>query len=53
MARVLIVLPQRDYDPTEAGVPWQLLERSGHQVSFATPDDKLKRGLEVLAGLMG
>lgn len=38
MARVLIVLPQRDYDPTEAGVPWQLLERSGHQVSFATPD---------------
>ncbi len=36
MARVLMPLPDRDFDPTEAAVPWRLLTRSGHEVVFAT-----------------
>lgn len=36
MARVLCPLPDRDFDPTEAAVPWRLLTRAGHEVVFAT-----------------
>ena len=38
MARVLIPLPARDFDPSEAAVSWQVLSNAGHAVSFATPD---------------
>ena len=34
--RVLIPLPDRDFDVTEVAVPWQLLREAGHQVVFAT-----------------
>jgi protease I len=37
LATILIPLPSRDFDPTEAGVPWCELTRRGHQVLFATP----------------
>jgi putative intracellular protease/amidase len=40
MARVLIPLPARDFDPSEAAVSWQVLSNAGHTVSFATPDGK-------------
>ena len=40
MARVLIPLPSRDFDPTEAAVSWKVLARLGHAVSFATPDGR-------------
>ncbi|HXC51102.1 MAG TPA: DJ-1/PfpI family protein [Candidatus Limnocylindrales bacterium] len=40
MARVLIPLPRRDFDPTEAAVSWKVLRRLGHEVSFATPDGR-------------
>ncbi len=33
---VLVPLPDRDFDPTEAAVPWRLLTRAGHRVVFAT-----------------
>lgn len=36
MAVVLIPLPQCDFDPTEAGVPWRVLRQQGHRVIFAT-----------------
>jgi putative intracellular protease/amidase len=36
MARVLIPLPDRDFDPTEAAVPWKMLRDAGHDVVFAT-----------------
>jgi len=36
MARVLIVLPQADFDPTEVAFPWQVWHRAGHEVAFAT-----------------
>ncbi|HEY2775836.1 MAG TPA: type 1 glutamine amidotransferase domain-containing protein [Candidatus Binatia bacterium] len=38
MPRVLIPLPSRDFDPTEAAVSWNVLRRLGHHVAFATPD---------------
>ena len=40
VAIILIPLPSCDFDPTESGVPWQLLRRRGHRVVFATPDGK-------------
>src|SRR5579875_1747084 len=38
MARVLIPLPQMDFDPSEAAVSWRVLSQRGHEVVFATPD---------------
>ncbi|MBW2552219.1 MAG: hypothetical protein JRE73_15990, partial [Deltaproteobacteria bacterium] len=40
MSRVLIPLPARGFDPTEAAVPWKVLFERGHEVVFATPDGK-------------
>ncbi|MER6224431.1 type 1 glutamine amidotransferase domain-containing protein [Streptomyces sp. 900105755] len=34
--RVLMPLPDRDFDVTEVAVPWRELTRAGHQVVFAT-----------------
>jgi putative intracellular protease/amidase len=36
MGTVLIPLPDRDFDPTEAAVSWQTLTAAGHTVVFAT-----------------
>jgi hypothetical protein len=38
MSTILMPIPNRDFDPTEAGVPWRLLRARGHRVVFATPD---------------
>jgi putative intracellular protease/amidase len=40
MARVLFLLPARDFDPSEAAVSWRVLVNAGHAVSFATPDGR-------------
>jgi putative intracellular protease/amidase len=40
MARVLIPLPARDFDPSEAAVSWRVLTDAGHVVGFATPDGR-------------
>jgi putative intracellular protease/amidase len=34
--RVLMPLPDNDFDTTEVSVPWRLLTRAGHEVVFAT-----------------
>jgi len=61
MAKVLIPLPARDFDPTEVAVPWRVLTRRGHAVSFATPDGAAAaaddimltgRGLLLVGGLL-
>lgn len=36
MARILIPLPDTDFDTTEVAVPWRLLTDAGHTVVFAT-----------------
>lgn len=35
---VLIILPQRDFDPSEVAVTWKVLANAGISVIFATPD---------------
>jgi putative intracellular protease/amidase len=40
MAHVLVLLPARDFDPSEAAVSWRVLVNAGHAVSFATPDGR-------------
>jgi putative intracellular protease/amidase len=57
--RVLIPLPDRDFDTTEVAVPWQHITAAGHEVVFATErggtqpecDPKLLTG--VLFGKLG
>jgi putative intracellular protease/amidase len=34
--KILIPLPDHDFDVTEVAVPWKLFTRAGHQVVFAT-----------------
>src|ERR1700749_4917949 len=36
MGTVLIPIPDRDFDPTEVAVSWQVLRAEGHRVVFAT-----------------
>lgn len=36
MARILMPLPDRDFDVTEVAVPWRLCREAGHQVVFCT-----------------
>ncbi len=36
MAQVLVLLPDRGFDPTEIAVPWDVLSSAGHPVCFAT-----------------
>ena len=36
MGTALIPIPDRDFDPTEAAVSWQVLTANGHRVVFAT-----------------
>ena len=36
MGTVLIPIPDRDFDPTEVAVSWQVLRANGHRVVFAT-----------------
>jgi putative intracellular protease/amidase len=40
VARVLFLLPARDFDPSEAAVSWRVLVDAGHAVGFATPDGR-------------
>ncbi len=57
--RVLVPLPDTDFDTTEVAVPWKLLVRAGHEVVFATErggdapacDPRLLEG--VLFGKLG
>lgn len=35
-----MLVPNTDFDPTEAGVPWHVLTEAGHDVWFATEDGR-------------
>jgi putative intracellular protease/amidase len=57
--RILLPLPDRDFDVTEVAVPWSILSRAGHDVVFATEQAGLVPGADprlltgVLFGRMG
>lgn len=36
--KILVPIPNRDFDPTEVAVSWRILRDAGHEVLFATPD---------------
>lgn len=42
--RILIPLPERDFDPSEVAVTWRILVDRGHQVTFATPHGEPSAG---------
>lgn len=46
--RVLMPLPDRDFDVTEVAVPWKLLSEAGHDVQFATERGAAARGDPLL-----
>lgn len=46
--RVLIPLPDRDFDTTEVAVPWKVLTRAGHDVVFATEHGGAKPACDPL-----
>ncbi|GAC1369509.1 MAG: type 1 glutamine amidotransferase domain-containing protein [Aquirhabdus sp.] len=41
--KILIPIPNQDFDPTEVAVPWRVLTNQGHQIVFATPDGEQGR----------
>jgi len=48
MAKVLIPIPHRDFDPSEAAVSWSVLKRLDRSVAFATPDGKPGRADDLM-----
>jgi len=36
--KIIIPIPNHDFDPTEVAASWSVLRDAGHQISFATPD---------------
>jgi putative intracellular protease/amidase len=44
VARVLVPIPDLDFDPTEVAVSWKVLGELGHQVMFATPAGRCAHG---------
>jgi putative intracellular protease/amidase len=48
VAKVLIPIPSRDFDPTEVAVSWQVLRRLGHAVVFATPDGRPGKADDIM-----
>jgi putative intracellular protease/amidase len=46
--RVLIPIPEQDFDPTEVAVSWQVLKRAGFEVVFATPYGVAGRADDVM-----
>ncbi len=41
--KIIIPLPNEDFDPSEVAIPWQLLRQHGFTILFATPDGKAAR----------
>lgn len=53
MARILIPLPHRDFDPSEVAVSWRTLHADGHAVVFATPDGQPASADELMLNGIG
>eukprot|EP01006_Ploeotia_vitrea_P039951 TRINITY_DN66392_c7_g1_i3.p1 TRINITY_DN66392_c7_g1~~TRINITY_DN66392_c7_g1_i3.p1 ORF type:complete len:612 (+),score=316.01 TRINITY_DN66392_c7_g1_i3:169-2004(+) len=45
---VLMVVPHRGFDPTEAAVPFAILKEHGHRLVIATPDGLVSEGGDAL-----
>lgn len=40
LKKIIIPLANRDFDPSEVAIPWQILRDNGYQVLFATEDGR-------------
>lgn len=38
--KIIMPIPNNDFDPTEAAVSWRILRTAGHDIDFATADGK-------------
>jgi putative intracellular protease/amidase len=50
---ILMPLPRRDVDPSEAALSWQLLRAAGHGFVFATPDGNAAAAEPVMLSGIG
>lgn len=50
MARIVVPLPDRDFDVTEVAVPWKLWTEAGHDVVFATEHGAIASADPLLLG---
>jgi putative intracellular protease/amidase len=48
VAKVLLPIPQLDFDPSEVAITWQVLTLLGHDVSFATPNGRVGAGDDIM-----
>ena len=48
MARVILPIPDRDFDPTEVAITWQVLRQAGHTITFASETGALGRADEIM-----
>ena len=48
MSTVLIPIPDRDFDPTEVAVSWQVLTGNGHRIVFATESGVPARADDIM-----
>ena len=46
--KIIIPLPNYDFDPSEAAIPWKILTDRGFLVTFATPDGEMAFGDEMM-----
>ena len=53
MARVLIPIPDRDFDPTEVAVAWRVLRERGHAITFATETGAVGQADEIMVTGLG
>lgn len=53
MAKVLIPLPRRDFDPSEVALSWKLLRGRGHEVVFATPEGEVAEADPIMVSGRG
>jgi putative intracellular protease/amidase len=50
---VIMPLPERDFDPTEAAVTWRVVHDAGYQVEFATPRGSVASGDSMMLSGQG
>ena len=48
MTTILIPLPSRGFDPSEAAIPWKILSNNNIKVVFATPNGKIAHTDEIM-----
>ncbi|HEY3844132.1 MAG TPA: type 1 glutamine amidotransferase domain-containing protein [Acidimicrobiales bacterium] len=53
MAKVLLPIPERDFDPTEVAVSWNVLTALGHDVVFTTPDGNVGHADDLMVSGRG